>query len=81
MWVGLGNWVDIVLKNENPIKKNNWFRLKLDPNSINPLNIFIFIFTWKKKNIKCFGHKSSLVSKIDTRQPLYKKTKHVKVTI
>jgi hypothetical protein len=33
-WVGLGNWVDMVLENEKPIK-NNGFWVK--PYPINPL--------------------------------------------
>ena len=35
-WVGLGDWVDMVLKNEKPIKKNG-FWVKPDPYPINPL--------------------------------------------
>jgi len=32
-WVGLGYWVDMVLKNEKPIK-NNGFWVKPDPNPL-----------------------------------------------
>ena len=35
-WVGLGDWVDMVLKNDKPIK-NNGFWVKSDPDPINPL--------------------------------------------
>jgi len=35
-WVGLGDWVDMVLKNEKPIK-NNGFWVKPDPDPTNPL--------------------------------------------
>jgi len=35
-WVGLGNWVGMVSKNEKPIKINR-FRVKPDPNPKNPL--------------------------------------------
>jgi len=35
-WIGLGNWVDMVFKNEKPIKING-FRVKPDSNPKNPL--------------------------------------------
>jgi len=35
-WVGLGNWVGMVLKNGKPIKING-FRVKSDPYPKNPL--------------------------------------------
>jgi len=35
-WVGLGDWVNMVLKNKKPIK-NNEFWVKPDPDPTNPL--------------------------------------------
>jgi len=50
MWVGLGNWVGIVLKKENPIK-NNGFRVKPDliPNTYPIMATFLFLFSHGRK--------------------------------
>jgi len=65
----------MVLKNEKPIKKKRISDKTIsEPNkSTSPImsTFYIFIFIGKKDNIKGFGHKSSLISKIGTKHHFY----------
>jgi len=53
-WVGLGNWMSMVFKNEKPIK--NYGKSRLKPNKLTYpiISTFSFLFHWEEGEYKIF---------------------------